>query len=98
MPYRWGRPGTRVGCTTEWYKQGADFLLFLQERAGKYIVLGAPLSAVNEQLKSADDQWLLWIRDFLRVEKRAIPEKVSLIRPIGLSTNEWLASALYDAA
>jgi hypothetical protein len=91
VPYRWGRPGTKGGCTTEWYKQGADFLLFLVERDGKFIVYGAPLSAVNEQLKSADDPWLLWVRDYLRGERKTVPEEVQNIRPFRLSLNGWLS-------
>jgi len=55
--------------------------LFLVERDGKLIVLGAPLSAVNEQLKSADDPWLLWVRNYLGVRVEPSQKKFTGYSP-----------------
>jgi hypothetical protein len=48
---------------------------------GKYFVHGAPLSAVNEQLTSETDPWLLWVREYLRAGVNADREQVSLFQP-----------------
>ena len=71
--------------------------MFLVERDGKFIVLGAPLSAVNEQLKSADDPWLLWVGNYLRGESRAVPEEVHEIQPFMSGINGWLSFTLAGA-
>jgi hypothetical protein len=62
-PYAFVRPGGRHGnCYAFEYKRGAEFLLFLKKHADGYTVDWAPLAAVNEQLRSADDPWLAWVR------------------------------------
>ncbi len=47
-----------------WNRQGAEFLLMLKKGAdGSYAVNWYPLGPVNEQLRSGEDPWLLWVRD-----------------------------------
>lgn len=63
-PYTFVRPGGRSGsCFANSYRKGAEFLLMLKRNtAGDYTVNWYGLGPVNEQLKSADDPWLLWVR------------------------------------
>jgi hypothetical protein len=89
VPYKWGRPGTKGGCIAEWYKRGADHLLFLVERDGRLVVSEAPLSAVNEQLRSGEDPWLLWVRDHLSARKEQGPGEWGELEPFTLSVNGW---------
>jgi hypothetical protein len=76
VPYTFVRPGGRSGsCFANSYRQGAEFLLMLKKRAdGSYTVNWYALGPVNEQLRSAEDPWLLWVRE--QVGKRnALPNK-----------------------
>lgn len=64
-PYTFVRPGGRAGsCFANSYRSGAQFLLFLKKtRSGEFTVNWYALAPVNEQLHSADDPWLLWVRE-----------------------------------
>ena len=67
VPYDFVRPGGRGGpCHAYEYKQGAEFLLLLKKRKAELTPYWAALAATNEQLRSADDPWLAWVRDHLR--------------------------------
>jgi hypothetical protein len=68
VPYTFVRPGGRDGsCFANAYRQGAEFLLMLKKRAdGAYTVNWYALGPVNEQLRSAEDPWLLWVREQAR--------------------------------
>jgi hypothetical protein len=68
VPYKFVRPNGRHGnCFATSYRLGAEFLLMLKLRAdSSYTVHWAALGPVNEQLRSADDPWLLWVRDQVR--------------------------------
>jgi hypothetical protein len=67
VPYRFVRKGGRSGsCFANSYKEGADFLLFLKKRDGKLTVYWRALAPVNEQLRSNDDEWLLWVKNQLK--------------------------------
>jgi hypothetical protein len=63
-PYAFVRPGGRAGsCFANSYRENAEFLLFLKKtKDGNFTVNWAALGPVNEQLHSADDPWLLWVR------------------------------------
>jgi hypothetical protein len=63
-PYQFVRPGGRAGsCFANSYREEAEFLLFLKKtKDGNFTVNWAALAPVNEQLHSADDPWLLWVR------------------------------------
>jgi hypothetical protein len=64
-PYTFVRPGGRSGsCFANSYREGAEFLLFLKKTEdGAFTVNWAPLAPVNEQLHSADDPWVVWVRE-----------------------------------
>jgi len=67
VPYNFVRPGGRGGsCSAYEYKQGAAFLLFLKKIDGKLTVRWYALAPTNEQLHSADDPWLAWVREQLK--------------------------------
>ena len=63
-PYNRVRPdGRRGSCFASSYRSGGQFLLMLKKRNdGAFTVNWYPLAPVNEQLHSADDPWLLWVR------------------------------------
>jgi hypothetical protein len=109
VPYSFVRMGGRHGsCFANTYKQGAQFLLFLGKKpegteGTEYTPDIDALAPVNEQLHSADDAWLVWVRNFLKsLEKKPEPPKLdkgsaqiftrvpSLIS--GANLNAWLVS------
>jgi hypothetical protein len=62
-PYSFVRPGGRSGsCFANTYRRGAEFLLMLKRVGGDFTVNWYALGPVNEQLRSADDGWLTWVR------------------------------------
>ena len=73
-PYKFVRPGGRSGsCFANWYRRDGRFLLLLKKTsAGKFTVSWYALGPVNEQLHSANDPWLLWVRDQAK-KQRAQP-------------------------
>lgn len=72
VPYDFVRPGGRHGnCAAYEYKQGAEFLLFLKNVEGKLTPYWDALSPVNEQLRSSEDAWAIWVQRHLReLEKK----------------------------
>jgi len=67
VPYDFVRPGGRAGsCFANSYKKGAMFLLFLKRKEQKLTPYWAALTPTNEQLRSSDDPWLRWVKDFLQ--------------------------------
>lgn len=70
VPYNDVRKGGRGGsCYADNYKQGAEFLLFLMEKDGKYALQNYPLAPINEQLRNKDDEWLIWVKNQLQTLK-----------------------------
>jgi hypothetical protein len=70
VPYDFIRPGGRAGsCIANSYKEGAEFLLFLKKKEERLTPYWAALTPTNEQLRSSDDPWLKWVRDFLQSKK-----------------------------
>jgi hypothetical protein len=69
-PYGSVRPGGRLGsCFANSYRLGGEFLLLLKKgQSGELTVNWYALGPVNEQLHSANDPWLLWVRG--QVEKQ----------------------------
>jgi hypothetical protein len=66
VPYSFVRPGGRAGsCFANTYKHTAQFLLVLKQTPGGYTVDWEALAPVNEQLRSDQDPWLLWVMGFL---------------------------------
>ena len=65
-PYTFVRPGGRAGnCFALRYRSGAQFLLLLKKKAdnAELTPYWYALGPTNEQLHSADDPWLLWVRE-----------------------------------
>jgi len=51
-------PKAKASCYSRFYRTGAEFLLVMK----KYTVEWYAAGPVNEQLHSADDPWLAWVR------------------------------------
>jgi hypothetical protein len=74
VPYGMVRPSGQFGnCFAISYKRGAPHLLFLSKQEGfdEYKIkepspYWAPLSPVNEQLRSLDDPWLQWVESEIK--------------------------------
>jgi len=67
VPYDFVRTEGRWGsCYASTYRKDAMYLLALKLRDGAYTVNWYALGPVNEQLRSARDPWLLWVRDRVR--------------------------------
>jgi hypothetical protein len=63
VPYRMVRSsGGRGGCFANEYRPGAEYLLLLRRRGASLTPYWAPLAPMNEQIRVADDPWLLWSR------------------------------------
>jgi len=64
-PYTFVRPGGRTGsCFANTYRRDAQYLLFLKKpKAGEFTVNWTALAPVNEQLRSGEDPWLVWVRE-----------------------------------
>lgn len=74
VPYRIVRPsGQRGSCSTDEYRQGAEYLLILRRAPNAIPLLShsdslsltpywAALAPLNEQVRGADDKWVLWVR------------------------------------
>jgi hypothetical protein len=77
-PYTFVRPGGRSGsCFANTYRKGGQFLLVLKKLnsvslglAGRpadgYTVNWYALGPVNEQLRSANDPWVQWVREQIK--------------------------------
>jgi hypothetical protein len=67
IPYNFVRRGGRGGsCSAYEYKKGAEFLLFLKKTGENYIVRWYALAPTNEQLHSGNDEWIIWVRNYLK--------------------------------
>jgi hypothetical protein len=64
-PYLFVRPGGRAGsCFANSYRRDGQYLLFLKRpKAGEFTANWAALAPVNEQLRSSEDPWLIWVRE-----------------------------------
>lgn len=70
VPYDFVRKGGRGGsCSAYEYKQGAEFLLFLKKKDGKFTIRWYALAPTNEQLRGKDDKWLIWVKNHLKTSK-----------------------------
>lgn len=72
-PYSFVRPGGRAGsCFANSYRRDAQYLLFLKKpKDGEFTVNWAALAPVNEQLRSSEDPWLIWVREQANKPKNA---------------------------
>jgi hypothetical protein len=73
-PYDFVRPNGRSGsCFANSYRSGGQFLLILKrEQLLGYTAAWYALGPTNEQLHSADDPWLLWVRE--QPKGQTVPE------------------------
>ncbi|CAM4874449.1 unnamed protein product [Rotaria socialis] len=81
-PYRRVRPNGRTGsCIANTYKQGAEYLLFLNDRYSPY---WDALTPVNEQLHSpsSEDRWLRWKHMAAATAERTVCGKCSKAKGI----------------
>lgn len=63
VPYHFvRRNGRRGSCSANTYRQGSDYLLVLKLAGNEYTTDWYALGPTNEQLHSADDPWLQWVR------------------------------------
>jgi hypothetical protein len=70
VPYWHVRPSGSAPCYAYGYKENAEFLLLLKEQDGKLTPYWYPLAPTNEQLRSGNDPWLVWVRNFLELQKK----------------------------
>ena len=71
VPYRFVRRGGRSGsCFASTYRFGAEHLLFLKRVNNRYAIDWYALGPTNEQLKSTDDRWLIWVRTQILAGKK----------------------------
>jgi len=96
VPYDYVRPMGRGGsCSARHYKQGAEFLLFLRKHDpneedsqewGAITPYWASMAATNEQLRSSDDAWLLWVKEQLRKSNEQDRDNLLSLSTIRLTT------------
>jgi hypothetical protein len=86
VPYDFVRRGGWGGsCSAYEYKQGAEFLLFLKKIDGKLTTRWYALAPTNEQLHSADDPWVIWVRGQLKSsEKKESPVGTVIFKTFGV--------------
>jgi hypothetical protein len=69
VPYNFVRREGRSGsCYARTYRQGAEYLLFLRPVGKVMTPYWAPLAPINEQVRSAQDPWVVWVRNQLRAK------------------------------
>jgi hypothetical protein len=73
VPYHFVRRGARDGCFANTYRQGANYLLVLKLVGNAYTTDWYALGPTNEQLHSADDPWLQWVRRQVGPRISALP-------------------------
>ena len=66
------RPGGRGGeCFARSYQRDGEDLFFLKKVDGKLTPYWAALSATNEQITGAHDEWVTWVRGNLNPSVRS---------------------------
>jgi hypothetical protein len=74
VPYHFVRRGGRSGsCFANTYRQGGDYLLVLKLVDNAYTTDWYALGPTNEQLHSAADPWLQWVRRQVGPRISALP-------------------------
>lgn len=94
VPYDFVRPGGRGGsCSAYEYKQGAEFLLFLKRIDGRLTIRWYALAPTNEQLHSADDAWLIWVKEQLKSKRTESSVSKAISRDFNIETLRYLIAA-----
>ena len=74
VPYGIVRPGGRGGgCFARNYETGGEYLLLLNRSEGQLTPYWVPLAATNEQVRGADDPWVVWVRSELSGQRSRLP-------------------------
>ena len=100
VPYDLVRPSGRHGfCEVYIYKKDAEFLLFLRKEEGKLTPYWASMSPTNEQLRSPDDAWLKWVKEYLQTqeEKERSAQAKRLLTGLRRGLTWWWRSPLAAA-
>lgn len=72
VPYDFVRLDGRGGmCFAYEYRQGAQYLLLLKKQKGTLTPYWIPFAPANEQLRSADDPWVVWVKGQLKWAENA---------------------------
>ncbi len=97
VPYDMVRPGGRHGsCEVYSYKKDGEFLLFMRKEEGILTPYWASISPTNEQLRSPDDAWLKWVKEYLRTQENG--ERKAQAKGLFMRGLSWLwHSPLADA-
>ncbi len=87
VPYSVVRPsGLTGGCVSVQDKRGNEFLLFLQIQSGVLAPYWDIFAPLNEQLRSANDPWLHWVRSHVPRSPKAMrasnPSDLALYRRV----------------
>lgn len=97
VPYDFIRKSGRHGsCHAYEYKQGAEYLLFLKQQEGRLTPYWYALAPANEQLHSANDPWLAWVRSELEAlkEKENKTEPMRALETLKLNVAQLLSGLL----
>ena len=91
VPYDFIRPDGRAGsCIANSYKEGAEFLFFLKKKEETLTPYWAALTPTNEQLRSSDDQWLKWTKDFLQSQRADTNTAKGIQNHFMLNIFQWI--------
>jgi hypothetical protein len=67
VPRAFVRPGGQHGnCFALYYREGATYLLILKSQHGSLTAYWTPLKPTNEQVKPGADEWVEWVRSYVR--------------------------------
>ncbi len=66
VPYNHVRSSGDGPCYAYEYKQNVEYLLLLKRNDEILTPYWYPLAPTNEQLRSADDEWIRWVKDYLQ--------------------------------
>ncbi|HEX8398791.1 MAG TPA: hypothetical protein VF644_15265 [Pyrinomonadaceae bacterium] len=70
IPYNHVRSSGHGPCNASEYKQNAEYLFMLKQIDNKLTPYWFPLAPNNEQLRSKDDEWLKWVKDYLQSNRK----------------------------
>ena len=67
VPYTSVRSRDKGGrCSARLYRLNAEYLFFLRRQEGTLTPYWSALAPTNEQLRGANDPWVMWVRGYLQ--------------------------------
>lgn len=67
VPYQSAYSNSGGLCNSKNYKEGGEYLLLLIRRDGELTPYwGSGFAPTHEQLRSTSDQWIIWVKEFLK--------------------------------